>query len=176
MATGRLAGQSDPGPSRPPRSDVPARLPATDRPRAAGPRGRRDRRRPHGRDEPPRRAGRPPGGLSPRSGASGAVQHSDAGAREAGAADPEGLSTEGPIRGVEVRDLRRPEAVVSYQLGGNRLRLAGTGVGRIVLQRGWRWQGHLGPWSARRRASRTSEAFVLAGRLGARDVRFPRKD
>ena len=66
--------------------------------------------------------------------------------------------------------LRRPEAVVSYQLGGNRLRLAGTGVGQIVLQRGWRWQGHLGPWSARRRASRTSEAFVLAGRLGARDA------
>jgi hypothetical protein len=46
--------------------------------------------------------------------------------------------TEKSIGGIEVRDLRRPEAVVSYLLGENQqVRLAGTVVSRIVLQPGW---------------------------------------
>jgi hypothetical protein len=39
---------------------------------------------------------------------------------------------------VEIRDLDRPEAVVTYPLGETQqVRLAGTVVSRIVLQPGW---------------------------------------
>ena len=39
---------------------------------------------------------------------------------------------------VEVRDLERPEAVVTFPLGETQqVRLAGTVVSRIVLQPGW---------------------------------------
>jgi hypothetical protein len=47
---------------------------------------------------------------------------------------------------LEVRDLRQPEAVVSYPLGENQqVRLAGTVVSRFVLQPGWSWQEHARP-------------------------------
>lgn len=50
------------------------------------------------------------------------------------------------ISGIEVRVLRRPEAVVSYPLGENQqVRLAGTVVSRIVLQPGWSWREHAQP-------------------------------
>src|SRR5438105_2336131 len=47
---------------------------------------------------------------------------------------------------VEVRDLRQPEAVVTYPLGvTHQVRLAGTVVSRHVLPPGWSWEKHAQP-------------------------------
>jgi class 3 adenylate cyclase len=70
---------------------------------------------------------------------------------------------------VEVRDLRRPEAVVSYPLGENQqVRLAGTVVSRIVLQPGWRWQEHARPMVGTASCELYHRGAVLSGRLGIR--------
>jgi hypothetical protein len=62
-------------------------------------------------------------------------------ARKAGPGGAAAQPTDRSISSIEVRDLRRPEAVVSYPLGENqRVRLAGTVVIRIVLQPGWNWR------------------------------------
>lgn len=70
LAIAGVAGRPDACAGWPARSDVPARVPKTDRSPAIGSGGRRDRRRSHGGDEQPGRTGRPPGGvphLRPRS-------------------------------------------------------------------------------------------------------------
>jgi class 3 adenylate cyclase len=80
-------------------------------------------------------------------------------------------STDESIGGVEVRDLRRPEAVVSYPLGENRqVRLAGTVVSRIVLQPGWSWQEHARPMVGTASCELYHRGVVLAGHLGVRTV------
>jgi class 3 adenylate cyclase len=90
-------------------------------------------------------------------------------ARKVGAGRAVRPSTEGSIRGVEVRDLRRPEAVVSYPLGENQqVRLAGTVVSRIVLQPGWRWQEHARPMVGTASCELYHRGIVLTGRLGVR--------
>jgi class 3 adenylate cyclase len=90
-------------------------------------------------------------------------------ARKVGPGQAVGVSTEGSIRGVEVRDLRRPEAVVSYPLGENQqVRLAGTVVSRIVLQPGWRWQEHARPMVGTASCELYHRGVVLTGRLGVR--------
>jgi class 3 adenylate cyclase len=77
--------------------------------------------------------------------------------------------TETPIRGVEVRDLHRPEAVVSYPLGKNQqVHLAGTVVSRIVLQPGWNWLEHAQPLVGTVSCDLYHRGVVLAGRLGIR--------
>lgn len=71
--------------------------------------------------------------------------------------------------GVEVRDLGRPEAVVSYPLGENQqVRLAGTVVSRIVLQPGWSWQEHAQPMVGTASCDLYHRGAVLSGRLGIR--------
>jgi class 3 adenylate cyclase len=77
--------------------------------------------------------------------------------------------TERSISGVEVRDLRRPEAVVSYPLGENQqVRLAGTVVSRIVLQPGWNWRDHAQPMVGTASCDLYHRGVVLTGRLGIR--------
>jgi class 3 adenylate cyclase len=72
-------------------------------------------------------------------------------------------------RGVEVRDLGRPEAVVSYPLGENQqVRLAGTVVSRIVLKPGWSWQEHAQPMVGTASCELYHRGAVLRGRLGIR--------
>jgi class 3 adenylate cyclase len=71
--------------------------------------------------------------------------------------------------GVEVRDLGRPEAVVSYPLGENQqVRLAGTVVSRIVLRPGWSWQEHAQPMVGTASCELYHRGAVLRGRLGLR--------
>ena len=73
------------------------------------------------------------------------------------------------IRGVDVRDLGRPDAVVSYPLGENhQVRLAGTVVSRIVLQPGWRWDEHARPLVGTASCELYHRGAVLTGRLGVR--------
>jgi class 3 adenylate cyclase len=77
--------------------------------------------------------------------------------------------TKGSIAGVEVRDLRDPEAVVSYPLGENRqVRLAGSVVSRIVLQPGWSWQEHARPMVGTESCELYHRGVVLAGHMGVR--------
>ena len=71
--------------------------------------------------------------------------------------------------GVEVRDLGRPEAVVSYPLGENQqVRLAGTVVSRIVLKAGWSWLEHAQPMVGTASCELFHRGAVLRGRLGLR--------
>jgi class 3 adenylate cyclase len=78
-------------------------------------------------------------------------------------------STEESIRGVEVHDLGRPEAAVSYPLGENQqVRLAGTVVSRIVLQPGWNWLEHAQPIVGTASCTLYHRGAVLRGRLGLR--------
>jgi class 3 adenylate cyclase len=73
------------------------------------------------------------------------------------------------ISGVEIRDLSRPEAVVSYPLSENQqVRLAGTVVSRIVLQPGWSWQEHAQPMVGTPSCGLYHRGVILAGRLGIR--------
>jgi hypothetical protein len=77
--------------------------------------------------------------------------------------------TERSIGGIEVRDLRRPEAVVSYPLGeSQQVRLAGTVVSRIVLQPGWTWREHAQPMVGTASCDLYHRGVVLTGRLGIR--------
>jgi class 3 adenylate cyclase len=90
-------------------------------------------------------------------------------ARKVGAGRAVRPSTEESIRGVEVRDLRRPEAVVSYPLGENQqVRLAGTVISRIVLQPGWSWREHAQPMVGTASCGLYHRGAVLTGRLGIR--------
>ena len=87
-----------------------------------------------------------------------------AGAGRAGAGPGERSSGD-----LEIRDLGRPEAVVTYPLGENRqVRLAGTVVSRIVLQPGWSWQEHAKPMVGTASCELYHRGVVLAGRLGIR--------
>jgi class 3 adenylate cyclase len=73
------------------------------------------------------------------------------------------------MRGVEVRDLRSPEAVVSYPLGEtHQVRLAGTVVSRIVLQPGWSWLEHAQAKAGTKSCELYHRGVVVAGRLGVR--------
>jgi class 3 adenylate cyclase len=70
---------------------------------------------------------------------------------------------------VEIRDLDRPQAVVTYPLGETQqVRLAGTVVSRIVLQPGWNWQEHAQPIVGTAACELYHRGFVLRGRLGVR--------
>jgi class 3 adenylate cyclase len=73
------------------------------------------------------------------------------------------------IGGVEVRDLRRPEAVVSYPLGEtHQVRLAGTVISRIVLQPGWTWLEHAQATAGTKSCELYHRGVVVAGRFGVR--------
>jgi class 3 adenylate cyclase len=73
------------------------------------------------------------------------------------------------VSSVEVRDLDRPEEVVSYPLGeSQQVRLAGTVVSRIVLQPGWNWQEHAQPMVGTELCELYHRGVVLSGRLGIR--------
>jgi class 3 adenylate cyclase len=90
-------------------------------------------------------------------------------ARDVGLGDPSRRSTAGSTPGVEVRDLRRPDAVVTYPLGENhQVRLAGTVVSRIVLQPGWSWMEHARPLVGTSSCDLYHRGVVLTGRLGVR--------
>jgi class 3 adenylate cyclase len=83
----------------------------------------------------------------------------------AGAREQAGRS----VSPVEVRDLERPEAVVTFPLGETQqVRLAGTVVSRIVLQPGWNWQEHAQPIVGTEACELYHRGFVLRGRLGVR--------
>jgi class 3 adenylate cyclase len=70
---------------------------------------------------------------------------------------------------VEVCDLERPEAVVTYPLGATQqVRLAGTVVSRIVLQPGWNWQEHAQPIVGTETCELYHRGLVLRGRMGVR--------
>ena len=72
-------------------------------------------------------------------------------------------------KGIEVRDLDHPEAVVTYPLGANQqVRLAGTVVSRIILQPGWSWQEHAQPMVGTASCELYHRGAVLRGRLGVR--------
>jgi len=71
--------------------------------------------------------------------------------------------------GVEVRDLGRPEAVLPYMLGETQqVRLAGTVISRIVLQRGWSWQEHAQSQAGTPSCELYHRGVVLRGRFGVR--------
>lgn len=71
--------------------------------------------------------------------------------------------------GVEVRDLARPEAVLPYELGETQqVRLAGTVISRIVLQRGWSWQEHAHAQAGTPSCELYHRGVVLRGRFGVR--------
>jgi class 3 adenylate cyclase len=71
--------------------------------------------------------------------------------------------------GVEVRDLRRPEAVIPYTLGETQqVRLAGTVISRIVLQPGWSWLEHAQPEAGTPSCELYHRGIVLRGRFGVR--------
>lgn len=90
-------------------------------------------------------------------------------ARKAGLDRAMAQPTETSISGIEVRDLSRPEAVVSYPLGENQqVRLAGTVVSRIVLQPGWNWRDHAQPMVGTASCDLYHRGVVLSGRLGIR--------
>lgn len=75
----------------------------------------------------------------------------------------------GYVSDVVVRDLDRPEAVVSYPLGeAQQVHLAGTVVSRIVLQPGWNWQEHAQPTVGTESCQLYHRGVVLSGRLGVR--------
>jgi class 3 adenylate cyclase len=70
---------------------------------------------------------------------------------------------------VEVRDLGRPEAVVTYPLGeSQQVRLANTVVSRIVLQPGWNWLQHARDLAGTPSCELYHRGVVLRGRLGIR--------
>ena len=72
-------------------------------------------------------------------------------------------------RGVEVRDLRQPEAVIPYPLGEtHQVRLAGTVVSRIVLQPGWSWLEHAQAEAGTKSCELYHRGVVVTGRLGVR--------
>ena len=70
---------------------------------------------------------------------------------------------------VEVRDLREPEAVVTYPLGATyQVQLAGTVVSHHVLQPGWSWEAHAQPEVGTASCELYHRGVVLSGRLGIR--------
>jgi len=70
---------------------------------------------------------------------------------------------------VEVRDLRQPEAVITYPLGvSNQVRLAGTVVTRHLLQPGWSWEKHAQPVVGTASCELYHRGVVLSGRMGIR--------
>jgi class 3 adenylate cyclase len=73
------------------------------------------------------------------------------------------------VRGVEVRDLGEPEAVVTYPLGATyQVRLAGTVVSHHFLQPGWRWEEHAQPEVGTASCELYHRGVVLSGRMGVR--------
>jgi class 3 adenylate cyclase len=70
---------------------------------------------------------------------------------------------------VEVRDLRQPEAVITYPLGvSNQVRLAGTVVTRHLLQPGWSWEKHAQPVVGTASCELYHRGVILSGRMGIR--------
>ena len=70
---------------------------------------------------------------------------------------------------VEVRDLGKPEAVVTYPLGATyQVRLAGTVVSRHVLQPGWSWEAHAKQQVGTASCELYHRGVVLRGRMGIR--------
>jgi adenylate/guanylate cyclase family protein len=73
------------------------------------------------------------------------------------------------LSGVEVRDLRQPEAVVAYPLGVTyQVRLAGTTVSRHVLPPSWSWEKHAQPLVGTASCELYHRGVVLSGRMGIR--------
>lgn len=73
------------------------------------------------------------------------------------------------MAGVEVRDLNKPEAVVSNPLASsNQVRLAGTVITRHVLQPGWSWEEHAKPLVGTASCELYHRGVVIGGRMGIR--------
>jgi class 3 adenylate cyclase len=73
------------------------------------------------------------------------------------------------VNPVEVRDLGKPEAVVTHPLGATyQVRLAGTVVSRHVLQPGWSWEAHARPLVGTTSCELYHRGVVLKGRMGIR--------
>ena len=70
---------------------------------------------------------------------------------------------------VEVRDLREPEAVVTYPLGATyQVQLAGTVVSHHVLKPGSSWEAHAQPQVGTASCELYHRGVVLSGRMGVR--------
>jgi class 3 adenylate cyclase len=70
---------------------------------------------------------------------------------------------------VEVRDLGKPEAVVSHPLGvTNQVRLAQTVISHHILQPGWSWEEHAQPSVGTSSCELYHRGVVLSGRMGIR--------
>lgn len=70
---------------------------------------------------------------------------------------------------VEVRDLGKPEAVVSHPLGATyQVRLAQTVISRHVLQPGWSWEEHARASAGTPSCELYHRGVVLSGRMGIR--------
>lgn len=70
---------------------------------------------------------------------------------------------------VEVRDLGKPEAVVSHPLGATyQVRLAQTVISRHILQPGWSWEEHARPSVGTSSCELYHRGVVLSGRMGIR--------
>jgi class 3 adenylate cyclase len=79
------------------------------------------------------------------------------------------IAPKDPMSRVEVRDLDKPEAVVSHPLGAtNQVRLAQTVVSRHVLQPGWSWEEHARPSVGTPSCELYHRGVVLSGRMGIR--------
>ncbi len=73
------------------------------------------------------------------------------------------------MRGVEVRALGEPEAVVSYALGATyQVRLAQTVISRHVLQPGWSWKEHAQPEVGTPSCELYHRGVILSGRMAVR--------
>jgi class 3 adenylate cyclase len=73
------------------------------------------------------------------------------------------------MTGVEVRDLGKPEAIVSDPLGtSSQVHLANTVITRHVLQPGWSWEEHAQPKVGTASCELYHRGVVLSGRMGIR--------
>jgi class 3 adenylate cyclase len=73
------------------------------------------------------------------------------------------------MSGIEVRDLRDPESVVTYPGGSNhQVRLGGTVITRSVLKPGWTWEKDAKPIVGTSSCQLYHRGLVLSGRLGVK--------
>lgn len=73
------------------------------------------------------------------------------------------------LSGIEVRDLRDPDSVVTYPGGANhQVRLGGTVITRSVLKPGWTWEKDAKPIVGTASCLLYHRGLVLSGRMGIR--------
>jgi len=73
------------------------------------------------------------------------------------------------VTSVEVRDLGKPDVVISDELSAStQVRLAQTVVTRHVLQPGWSWEEHAKPVVGTASCELYHRGVVLSGRMGIR--------